>query len=126
MSTITASNLNDGTTTVATTFITNGSAKAWVNFDGFAASIQDSNNIASLTDQGTGQYQLAFVNSMGNVNFALTSSTGNADSSNAGTGRNSQMGSGAVGTFHYENSNPANQANEDAVRGYAVIHGDLA
>lgn len=104
-----------------------GVAAAWVNFDGQStATIQDSNNIASLTDQGTGQYQFAFTNSMGNVNFALTSSTGNRDSSNAGVSRNSQMGSGAVGTFHYECSNPANGSNEDPVAGYAVIHGDLA
>ena len=119
--------ITDGTTSVATSFVTNGSAKAWVNFDGQStATIQDSNNIASLTDQGTGQYQFAFVNNMGNVNFALTSSTGNRDSSNAGVSRNSQMGSGAVGTFHYECSNPANGSNEDPVAGYAVIQGDLA
>ena len=126
MSTLEVSNLNDGTTTVGTTYITNGAAKAWVNFGDTPATIEDSNNIASLTDQGTGQYQFAFTNSMGNVNFALTSSTGNRDSSNAGVSRNSQMGSGAVGTFHFECSNPANGSNEDPVAGYAVIHGDLA
>ena len=34
MSTINVSNLNDGTTTVATTNLTNGSAKAWANLNG--------------------------------------------------------------------------------------------
>ena len=101
-------------------------AKAWVDFDGATNVIQGSSNIASLTDQGTGQYQFAFTNNMGNVNFAIAPSTGNRDSSNAGTGRLAQGGSGAVGNFHYELCNSTNQTNEDAVAGYAVILGDLA
>jgi hypothetical protein len=34
MSTIIASNISDGTTSVASTYVVNGSAKAWVNFNG--------------------------------------------------------------------------------------------
>ena len=33
MSTLEVSNLNDGTTTVGTTYVTNGSAKVWAHYD---------------------------------------------------------------------------------------------
>jgi len=34
MSTLNVSNITDGTTTVGTNYVVNGSAKAWVNFNG--------------------------------------------------------------------------------------------
>ena len=55
MSTLEVSNLNDGTTTVATTYVTNGSAKAWNNTSADGATINESFNISSLTDSSTGQ-----------------------------------------------------------------------
>ena len=72
MSTLEVSNLNDGTTTVATTFVTNGSAKAWVNFNGGGTiAARDSFNVSSLTDHTTGQYSTNFANSMANANYSL-------------------------------------------------------
>ena len=71
MSTLEVSNLNDGTTTVATTFVTNGSAKAWVNFNGSGTiAARDSFNVASLTDSSTGNYVVNFSNNFGNGNFS--------------------------------------------------------
>ena len=55
MSTLEVSNLNDGTTTVGTTFITNGSAKAWNNTNNTGTTINESFNISSLTDTSTGR-----------------------------------------------------------------------
>ena len=57
---------------LSTEYVVNGSAKAWVNFDGTASSIaaRDSFNIASITDNGTGQYTANFSNSMTNDDFA--------------------------------------------------------
>ena len=70
MSTLEVSNLNDGTTTVATTFITNGSAKAWVDFDGTGTvSVKASLNNSSITDNGTGDYTNNFSNAFGSVNY---------------------------------------------------------
>jgi len=64
MSTLEVSNLNDGTTTVATTFITNGSVKAsaFVNGTG-TPSITYSLNASSVTDNGSGDYTVAWTNS---------------------------------------------------------------
>lgn len=56
--------ITDGTTSVATSFVTNGSAKAWARFDGSGtASIDDSFNTSSLTDNGTGKYALSWSSS---------------------------------------------------------------
>ena len=65
MSTLEVSNLNDGTTTVATTFVTNGSAKVWCYLNGTGTiAIVDSFNTASLTDVGTGDYTVNLTNSL--------------------------------------------------------------
>ena len=73
MSTLEVSNLNDGTTTVATTYVTNGSAKAWVNFNGTGTiASRDSFNTSSLTDHNTGHYSQNFVSAMLNNDFSAT------------------------------------------------------
>ena len=69
MSTLQVSNLNDGTTTVATTFVTNGSARAWTNSGSTA--IRDSFGISSFTDNGTGDFSHALTNSFSSDNYAI-------------------------------------------------------
>jgi hypothetical protein len=103
-----------------------GVAAAWVDFDGITNVIQDSNNIASLTDQGTGQYQLAFSNNMSTQYFSISTNTGNRDSSNAGIQRSSQGGTSSSSNFHFENMSDSSNTNEDAAAGQGIIHGDLA
>ena len=116
-----------GESSATTTNLQQGLAKIWVNFVGAGtASVQDSFNNASITDQGTGQYQFAYTNSPASINIAWTSSTGNENSSNAGIDRNSQMGGGNTSNFHYELFDITGNANADAVTGYFVGHGDLA
>ena len=54
-----------------TTNLQQGLAKAWVNLNGTGTiAIRDSTNIASVTDNGTGDYSSNFTNNMGNTNFA--------------------------------------------------------
>lgn len=78
MSTLNVANITDGSTTVATEYVVNGSAKAWVNFNGSGTvAIRDSLNLSSLTDNGTGNYTVNFTNTMGNGNYCLTGATGN-------------------------------------------------
>ena len=48
----------------ATQSLQQGLAKAWVRINGIAATIDDSLNCGSLTDNGTGDYSVARVNSM--------------------------------------------------------------
>jgi len=63
MSTLEVSNLNDGTTTVATTYVTNGLAKNWCYWNGTGTlAITDSFNTSSVTDLGTGNYLVNVAN----------------------------------------------------------------
>jgi len=58
---------------LATNFVVNGSAKAWVNFNGTSTlAIDDSFNMASVTDNGTGNYTPAATNSMDNTDYAFS------------------------------------------------------
>jgi hypothetical protein len=70
MSTLNVSNITDGTTTVGTSYVVNGSAKAWVNFNGTGTiAARDSLNLSSLTDNGTGDYSVNFSNNFGAVDY---------------------------------------------------------
>ena len=76
MSTLVVSNINDGTTTVPATYVTNGSAKAWVNFNGSGTiAARDSLNLSSLTDNGIGDYTFNFSSNMANGNYTIHAST---------------------------------------------------
>ena len=69
MSTLSVSNVSDGTTTVGTSYVVNGSAKAWGLLNGDNTTITDSFNIGSMTDGGTGQPTVAFTNNMSNATY---------------------------------------------------------
>ena len=57
---------------IATSFIAQGSAKSWVNFNGQGTiAARDSFNVASLTDNGDGDYTITFSNNMGNANYII-------------------------------------------------------
>ena len=72
MSTLTISNLSDGTKTIPTTNVTNGSAKCWVNFTGSSPfQIEDSFNTSSITDNSTGRYNIAQTNNFANANYGI-------------------------------------------------------
>ena len=74
MSTIVTSNVSDGTLSIPTTFVTNGSAKAWMNLNGSGTiALRDSLNTSSVTDLGTGNYQQNFSSAMANGNYGVAS-----------------------------------------------------
>ena len=68
MSTLEVSNLNDGTTTVATTNLTNGSAKHWVRYNQSTPAINSSFNTSSVEDTSTGKITA-------NISSAFSSTT---------------------------------------------------
>ena len=75
-STITANTMIDATgNTVPTSTVVNGSAKAWVNFNGIpTVSIRASYNVSSIARNGTGDYTVNFTNAMVDANYnTLTS-----------------------------------------------------
>lgn len=97
-----------------------GVAAAWVNFNGSGTiAARDSVNVASLTDNGTGDYDVNFSNNMGNANYCSTSAsrnraTGSTQSGNAVSSKQIQMYETASGSA------------SDVDNVNLAIHGDLA
>tara|TARA_B110000977_G_scaffold176052_1_gene231319 strand:+ start:1266 stop:1655 length:390 start_codon:yes stop_codon:yes gene_type:complete len=82
MSTLNVANITDGTDTVATGYVINGSAKAAYGVNqksttnmGIATDTtsSQSTNISSYTDDGTGIFSLALTNAMSNTQYVFLS-----------------------------------------------------
>jgi hypothetical protein len=74
---------NAGSESVNTTYVVNGSAKSWVNFNGTGTvAARDSLNFSGLTDNGTGDYTVTISNAMGNTDYSCG---GSAQQNVAGT-----------------------------------------
>jgi len=61
----------DGSQSVPVSTVAQGSAKAWVNFNGTGTvAIRASFNVSSITDNGTGDYTVNFTNAMVDANYS--------------------------------------------------------
>ena len=58
----------------AATLTNQTAAKAWVNFNGYISTvtIRASNNVASITDNGVGDYTANFTSAITDANYAVT------------------------------------------------------
>lgn len=75
MSTLVAQTISNGTVSTSTANCIQGSAKAWVNFNGTGTvAIRASYNVSSITDNGTGLYTINFTNAFADANYAIVSS----------------------------------------------------
>ena len=77
MSTIKATNLKELTNgvEVPVNTVVNGTAKAWVNFNGTGTvAIRKAFNVSSITDGGTGIYTVNFTSAMSDTNFCVVCS----------------------------------------------------
>ena len=100
-------------------------AKSWVHFNGSGTvSIRGSLNVSSITDDGTGQYDINFSTNFADTNYAsLIGNFNNNSNDNFGT----TMGYGAVYTTaqvaiaHFELATLT-----DTARMFSAQHGDLA
>ena len=126
MSTLEVSNLNDGTTTVATTFVTNGSAKAWINLSGTGTiALRDSLNTASVVDEGTGDYTANFSSNMSTVNYSGETNRSSNGNSNPNYVMYLHELHIAVGSYRVK-TNGATGGAIDSSHIFSCIHGDLA
>ena len=90
-----------GNNSVAMQYVANGSAKAWVNFNGTGTvAIRQSGNVASITDGGTGVYTVNFASSIVDADYCAVASTGRDDSNGANLGA----------SFNYAGTNPTTSA----------------
>ena len=127
MSTITVTNIKATGETASRAV--SGVAGAWANIKGDGtASINDSVNVSSLTDNGTGDYTLDFTNSFNGINYCAggnTMGTPNSDSMVV-CGKGSNTVYRTAGDIRFElRYAPSNSAND---RNYinTMFVGDLA
>jgi hypothetical protein len=71
MSTLVAQTISNGSVSTSSANVIQGSAKAWVCFNGTNGSIKASYNVSSVTRNTTGDYTLNFTNALIDANYAL-------------------------------------------------------
>jgi len=114
---------NAGSESVGTTYVVNGSAKAWCYISSSGTVVSDSLNIGSVTDNGTGSYQPNFSSNMNNSNYNHAITTGqHATSHNCST----DASNAATSSFRIRCANSGESATQDHANTYGLIHGDLA
>ena len=118
---------SDGGTSVTQNLV-QGLAKSWINPAANYGSIQDSFNISSLDDDGTGEGGLHMTNDMSSANYAISGSCedgGTTDSwSQMDITRDTQSAGSVDFESHWGNASYNRQMADYEV--YLVIHGDLA
>ena len=121
MSTLSVSNISDGTDTVETGYVVNGSAKAWVNFNGAGTiAIRESLNVSSLTDNATGSYFTNFTNAMSSADYG-----GSASGRTAGDLGFNSYGNNTASRLS-TNSYDSSGTQTDALTVVGITLGDLA
>jgi hypothetical protein len=86
MSTLVAQTISNGTVSTSSANVIQGSAKAWVNFNGTGTvAIRASYNVSSITDGGTGVYTVNFTNALPDANYSWASVSGSTGVANGFT-----------------------------------------
>ena len=67
---------NAGTESVDTTYVINGSVKAWGYLNGDNTTFYDSFGMSSASDEGTGDTNFTLSSAMSSTNFAVTGAAG--------------------------------------------------
>jgi hypothetical protein len=85
MSTLVAQTISNGTVSTSSANVIQGSAKAWVNFNGTGTvAIRASYNVSSITDNGTGNYTINFTNAFADANYGVNFTNGDGSTTGAG------------------------------------------
>ena len=111
-----------------TSYVVNGSAKAWVNFTGITTtSSRDSLNVSSLTDGGAGNTSIAFSSAMDSSNYTgswfcnCSTATTHGSFDNVYTGGFGSRTTTSYGVYSYGSTGTVDSADNDS-----TIFGDLA
>jgi hypothetical protein len=105
-----------------TSYVVNGSAKYWVDFNGSGTvAVRDSLNHASLVDGGTGIFTISYTNSFNNANYCAV---GGQSDNNGTIAVPRQTYDLATGSTMVRTTNGASA--NDAIYNHVAIFGDLA
>ena len=108
-----------------TDYVVNGSAKSWVNFDGEGTiATRASLNVASLTDNGTGNYEYNLTNNMSSANYARLVSAGDSGTRRVADTGAATSNTTSKGTVIHQNISDASLA--DGGDNNGAMLGDLA
>lgn len=69
--TLTISTLSDGTNSTSSTNCIQGSAKAWVNFNGTNGTVRAAYNVSSVTRTSAGLYTANFTSAFADTNYSV-------------------------------------------------------
>jgi len=109
-----------------TTNLQQGLAKIWFRITGVStASLDDSLNVSSFNDEGTGNYKVTYTNNMNNITYSYSTGSGwdvgGTSSTYNGTDKDEILTS-TLEIYHVNASDSATDANLSM----GSIHGDLA
>ena len=122
MSTLNVSNITDGTDTVETGYVVNGSAKAWAAHVLDAATSVDSLNVSSISDTGSGDNRINLSSSMNYANYSVVSqSSAIGNNSNP---RNISLYDAPVGSYRIYATTPSGSGSSQG--SHTAAFGDLA
>ena len=119
-----------GNNSIATSFVAGGSAKSFINFNAATPAIRESFNVSSLDDNGTGLFDTNFSSAMGDVNYTLTSGSGDVGGNDvfhiAFAGANTTPTAPTTANYPLKLTNAAGNAFVDVKFSMATVNGDLA
>jgi hypothetical protein len=122
---------NAGSESVGTTYVINGSAKVWVNFNGQTTTTsRNSFNVSSLTDNGTGDTTVTVSNAFADADFSPLSgretSTSQTRPKLLNMSTDTSLSTTVSRYLSVEGTSSATVADEDCAFNFVAIHGDLA
>jgi hypothetical protein len=85
MSTLVAQTISNGSVSTSSANVIQGSAKAWVNFNGSGGTIRSSYNVSSITVNGTGDYRINYTNAFANANYSFVGCCSGNGGTNTGS-----------------------------------------
>lgn len=104
-----------GSKSVPVDTVVDGSAKAWVNFNGTGTvAIRAAFNVTSITDNGSGDYTVNFTTSMVDVNYAAVVTAGGVGTLASGNATIGWAAINAVNSVRLGVSDNNTDANFDA------------
>ena len=113
-----------GNNSVALSTVAGGSAKAWVRFDATNSnSVNDSFNVQTIRDNGTGQHGITLTSAMANTNWSVQC-TGTGSGTSGGTIQLDSGSWGGSGTSPYRTTTQANMRGIDNHTSNEVDHDD--
>lgn len=120
---------SSGNNSVGMAYVAGGSAKAWYNLNGTGTiASRDDFNIASYTDNGTGDYTSTFTSAMNNANYSIFVGVSVRSGTDANSMPSHYTGTPATTTTYrlHNREISAVRTNRDAEYFTVGFHGDLA